>query len=287
MVPDPSSSGDRLPSHSAARVASAVMIAGAAALMLGCDASQQRAISENNSIFAAFQPPSPVQAAIWMNDPYDADKRYRGTNLLANAPFGGEDVYVKAYRIKLGAPPADGVDDDPGVRGVAARALAMHGEPGDADLILPLLKEPDRRVRLEAVRALQRIHNPKAVEPLMALTSQRTEEDVDVRAEACVALGQYAERRVMNVLIAALNDDSLVVQRSASQSLSTLTGQDLGDDPAAWVRFSDSTQTPFVGRRAFVPPFFARDKYWFEHIPFVPPPPNERPAPPIGMDQPA
>lgn len=259
-------------------------LAGAALALGACEQSTMDKVSENESILG-FLPtqPTPADAARWSQDPYDADKRFRGTNLLANAPFGGEDVYVQTYRMKLGAPPAEGPDPDSGVRGVAARALSLHGAPQDALLIIPLLKDPDRRVRLEAVRALQRIHNPKAVEPLLVEIEETKEADYDVRAEAATALGQYAETRVLQGLIGALDDDYLAVTRAASVSLATLTGQDLGEDQRAWLAWLKDNKTPFAGRREYLYPVFHRDLYWFEHMPFVGQPLNEIAAEPVGM----
>lgn len=239
--------------------------------------------AQTESIFGLFAPPKPAEAAAWSQDPYDADKRYRGTNLLANAPFGGEDVYVRMYASKLGAPPATEPDPDPGVRGIAARALGMHGDPASADLILPLLKEKDKNVRLEAARALQRIHNPKTVEPLMPLLVPKAEPEADVRSEVAIGLGQYAERRVVQSLVGALDDDSLLVTTNVRRSLETLTGKDFGEDQRAWLKWLGETQDIFVERKAFMYPVFQRDKYWYEYLPFVPPPPNEISGTPIGL----
>lgn len=273
--------GRATPSPLFASLAAAALALAAA----GCDLDTG-AMAANESIFAGFQPIKPAQAAIWASDPYDPDKRFRGLTMLANAPFGGEDVYVKMYRMTLGAPPADKVDDDAGVRGVAARALGFHGEPKDTALIAPLLKEKDRRVRLEAVRALQRLHNPEVIGELIALTNSQNEQDKDVRAEAADALGQYPEQRVAQALISALDDDEFVVTDRARRSLTTLTGQDLGEDQGPWVAFFKDNPAPFAGRRAYVYPYFHRDKIWWEYIPLWPPPPNEQPGQPTGVGAP-
>lgn len=233
-------------------------------------------------------------------DLFDPDKRARGTNLLANAPFGGEDVYLRTYAAKLGdegLPP----DPDQGVRAVAARALGLHGGPQHVPLVLPLLSEPDRRVRLEGVRALQRLHSELAVSPLIVLTVPERqaggpaggpaggqtvgEPEADIRAEACTALGQYRQPRVFQALVAALLDEQLVVQRAAQRSLETLTGQELGDEPGPWVRWSERVGTGgvFAGAREYEYPYFQRDLYLWEYIPLVPPPPNEEPGRPAGL----
>lgn len=255
----------------------------AVAGLSGCDSMNTKAAEESGSIFGLLLPPSPADAARWSQDPYDADRRFRGTNLLANATFGGEDVYVKMYAMKLGAPPADKPDSDPGVRGVAARALGMHGDPASADLILPLLKESNRLVRLEAIRALQRIHNPKAVDALLVAVDYKQEFDQDVRSEAAIALGQYFQRRVLQVLVGALDDDYLAVTTNARRSLEVLTGQDFGENQPVWLDWIQKTDDVFAGRKPYLYPAFFRDPYWFEYLPFTGSAPNEISGTPVGM----
>lgn len=257
--------------------------AGGALVIGGCEGVDTKRAAQTESIFGLFSPPKPAEAAAWSQDPFDDDKRYRGTNLLANAPFGGEEIYVRMYASKLGAPPATAPDADPGVRGIAARALGMHGDPVHAELIAPLLKEPNKNVRLEAARALQRLHNPKIVEAMLPLLQQRVESEQDVRAEIATGLGQYAEPRVVTALIAALDDDSFLVTRSARRALDTLTGKDFAEDTKAWLAWMSSTDAPFAGRKPFLYPVFERDNFWWEYLPFIPPAPNELQASPVGM----
>ena len=263
-------------------LAAGMLITAAAMLGCGSDLNTQQA-AKTESIFGLFSPPKPAEAAAWSQDPFDPDKRYRGTNLLANAPFGGEEVYVRMFASKLGAPPATEPDPDPGVRGIAARALGMHGDPASADLITPLLKESEKNVRLEAARALQRLHNPKAVEFMLPLVQQKNEIDADVRSEIATGLGQYAERRVVQGLIGALDDDSFLVTSATRRSLETLTGEDFAEDQRAWLVWLGKAENPFAGRKPFMYPVFNRDKFWYERLPFIPPPPNEISSNPVGM----
>ena len=231
----------------------------------------------SNSLLAVLRPPPPGLAARWAIDPDDPDKRYRGTLMLANAPFGGDELYLQLYRDAV-------TDPAPNVRAAGVRGLANHGTPDDAGLIVERLTDEDRNVRLEAARGLQRLHNPVAIDGLIrAIDTDLGDTDADIRAEAADALGQYAERRVVLPLIGALADSSLVVNRNAERSLRTLTGQDFGFDRRAWADWYGSASEPFAGRSAYVYPVFWRPKRWWEHIPFVPPPPNEPEASPAGF----
>lgn len=254
----------------------------AAAALSGCDTPDT--MRGADSLLAVWQPPSPLEAAQMAIDPWDADARAKGTMLLANGYFGGEPPYRALYLERT-------QDTDPNVRAAALRGLALHGQPEDVPAIAALLADPNARVRLEAARALQRVHNPVAIEPLLISTrlpdplreGRTGEPEPTVRAEAAAALGQYAEPRVVVPLIEALDDRFLAVNRSARRSLRTLTGQDFGLDRKAWLDWYSNTQAPFAGRTAYVYPVFERDRFFWEYIPFVPPPPNETAGTPAGF----
>ena len=230
------------------------------------------------SLMQVFVPQqSPGQAAEMALDEYDPDSRFRGTRLLANAYFGGEDVYIELYEDAAR-------DEDSGVRWAGVRALGLHGSPEHVPLIIErLVDEPDRLVRAEAARALQRIHNPDAIDPLLRAMDEELEPEPDVRAAAAHALGQYAEPRVVQALISSLNDPALAVNYSTIQALRTLTGQDYGIETRAWLDWFDATDDLFAARSTYTYPAFERDKRLLEYLPFMPPPPNETASTPIGM----
>lgn len=232
------------------------------------------------TIWEALGPPTPEVAAQWALDRNDANKRFQGTILLANAPWGGADPYIRMYE--------DYIDDpDANVRAAATRALGNHGRPEHVTLILKNLRDPEPRVRTEVVHALQRVHNPIAVDPLLETLDPSIEEVVDIRAGAADALGQYASDAVVQKLIEALDDRHLRINRNARRSLRTLTGQDLGFDRVAWQSWYrdqlDARVDPFAARSAYIYPVFKRNRQLLEYLPFVPPPPNEEAATPVGF----
>lgn len=223
--------------------------------------------------------PTPAEAVALAVDPYDPDKRYRGLRLLGRAPFAGEDVYLRLF--------ADSMDDpDARVRAAAATALANHGHQEHLPLLVRALRDPEPIVRVEAARALQRIHGSIAIDALIGALKVEAEPEPAVRAEVAHALGQYPQRRVAHALIAALADRSLAVNVNAVQSLRTLTGEDFGLDRARWTRWLESTADPFAARQPYYYPIFRRPKQWQEYLPFVPGPPNETPGQPVGMEAP-
>ncbi len=255
-------------------VAALVALGGGAALP-ACQSRGKQA-QQSTSILQVFAPPTPEEAARWAVDPFNADKRARGTLLLANAPWGGEDVYVRLYREQI-------KDEDPLVKAVAVRALAMHGSPDDVPAIADLFKSNEKYLRWECARALQRLHNPAAVKPLVDRLNTKNEAEASVREAAASALGQYAERSSFDALVAALDDRDLAVSSAARRSLETLTGRDLGVEVRPWVAFSKEATDLFAGRRTYEYPIFQRDPDWLESIVPMLAPPNEKPGVPAGL----
>lgn len=245
-------------------------------LLGGCATPDLGLQPGSNSVFSAFSGPTPTEAAALALDKYNANNRYRGTLLLSSATFAGEPVYMALFRDNMD-------DEDPGVRAVSARAVARHGTPDDATLLIQGLADPDANVRIEVARGLQRIHNPAAVVPLLKALNATTEAEPQVRFEAASALGQYPQTIVVEELVASLEDPNLSVNRNTLMSLRTLTGQDFGFEQKAWLEWYNATDTPFAARNGYMYPAFSREKKWWEHIPFVPQPPNEPASVPAGM----
>lgn len=251
--------------------------------LCGCAADPYR--PQTDSILDFLQGPSPEFVAQMAIDPYDADRRYRGTVLLAGATFAGEEKYMNLFRLYT-------KDEDSAVRGAAARAVANHGTPEDATYLIPLLDDPDEIVRREAARGLQRLHNTAAIPHLIRKLSTvpqpgsdaKPEDDTQVRADAALALGQYASTTVVEALVTALDDPQLAVNRSTLESLRTLTGQDLGYSRTEWTRWLRSQdQSPTIAQGVFVYPGYERDLKWYEWVPFVPKPRLEKPGVPTGF----
>lgn len=249
------------------------------------------ATRDENSVLSIVTGPTPQEAAAWMIDAYDADKRYRGTLLIANAPWGGGPEYLSVYRAKLNPEMKHDsglslYDDDALGRAAAVRGLSLHGSPDDVPLILTQIDSDNEHLRWECVRALQRLHNPAAIRPLLTRLELDNEPNPDIRADAAAALGQYAERRVLDGLFGALNDPDLAVNTAARDSLNTLTGQDLGFNRKQWVVWATDNPSPFAGRTEYQYPVYHRDPNLLEIIVPWMHVPNEVAAAPVGMTAP-
>lgn len=243
----------------------------------GCSVSGVRPGAK--SVLEILAPPPAELGARWAINPYNADERYKGTLILANAPFGGEPVYLELFE--------DNADDqEPTVRAAATRALGSHGGPDQAPILIKNLADKDPGVRLEAARALQRIHAPQAVPALFTALDPKKEDRPAVRLEAATALGQYRDNRVVERLIAALSDDQLAVNVRVAESLRTLTGQDLGTLPGpwqAWYKSGGSEGDLFAAGSGYTYRGFDREKFLLEYIPIFPQPLLEKPGIPAGL----
>lgn len=256
----------------------AMWIASCVALSMAC-AGCETLGQDVNDLAAAIKPVTPAQAARDMLDPYDADKRRNGIVLISNAPFGGVEVYVAAYRDMVLN------ERDPLVKAAAIRALARWGDPEDAMRIAPYLTFENVQVRWEAAKGLQRLHNPVVVPDLVKTLGDANEHE-DVRIAAATALGQYPEDRAFQGLVAALDSRELAINEAAEQSLHDITGQSLGLDPPAWLAWYDANTKQgdaFAGSLVYFYPVYWREDTFWEKLTFWTSRNFEKPGQPAGL----
>ncbi len=223
-----------------------------------------------------FMAPKPSQVARQAFNVYDADLRRRSIAMLSSSHFGHEEPYVRMYRLLID-------DQDPTVRAACTHALGLHGTTQDAPTLIALLKDDTSFVRWEAAKALQKIHHEDAVGPLMQTLAN--DEDADVRLAAVAALGQYPTKPVFNALVGALTDHNFGVIQTAAQSLSLLTGQDLGTDGVPWLDFAGEHPgtTLFAAKKQYTfmpyqapPGKLSKIKFWDKPV-------VAQPQPPVGL----
>lgn len=237
----------------------------AVVLLFGCVLTGCQGLGGNSNggsiltqVLDPFKAEDPSTLARDMFDPVDADKRRHAVSQFSAASFGGEQTYLRTYRLLLGGEATENKpkivgqpDHDATVRAAAVKALGLHGTVDDVVLILPRLNDEVSFVRWEAAKALAKIHNPIAIRPLLrklheykplsgqladaAKTGRRGDHDPDVRRACARALGQYASPGVFDGLVGALDDRNYRVAFAARQSLITLTNYDLGHEPGDWL----------------------------------------------------
>ncbi len=171
------------------------------------------------------------------------------------------------------------------MKAAALTALGRYGRPPDAPPIAECLSDENVQVRRAAAAALQRIHNP-AVVPDLLFVLHHAEDDDDARVATAIALGQYPQDRVFQGLVAALEIRQLAINEAARKSLQTLTGQDFGLEPEAWLKWYNEVDDPFAGQEEFLYPTYQRKESFLEKLAFWSSPTWETPAPPTGLEAP-
>jgi len=231
------------------------------------------------NVFSPLFPPSPGEVAREAVDPGDPDARRRSIALLQAARFGGAEPYVNLYRLLID-------DPDPTVRAACVRALGLHGDRSDVPAILRQLDDELPIVRWEAAKALQKLHHPEAVPPLIEHLSGDV--DDDVRLECARALGQYPQSDVFQALVAALQDRSFGVVHEARRSLVTLTGQEqIGPDAADWLAWAEQNpDSLFTQKQQYTWAPFNKPRTLLDRVQFWRDSDPKSPRPPRGLDAP-
>ncbi len=231
--------------------------------------------SDFASFFETFNPPTPAQAAEWAVDTNDPENQRRGVALLASAPWGGAAPYVKLYRLYVEE------NTDPLVKSFALRALGRHGDAADAVLVSQQLSSPFKNVRLEAAKALQRLHDPSVADVMWQRLVDENEEE-EVRVELAIGLGQYPTDAVFQALVLGVDQRELAINLACLDSLQTLTGKDFAFDKAKWLAWRESTTSPFLNDERYLYPTFIRSKMFMDYLLFWVPLTFEEPGVPVG-----
>jgi ATP:ADP antiporter, AAA family len=113
-------------------------------------------------------------------------------------------------------------DQDSGVRLAAVRALAAMRRERAADIMRPLLQDPDPQLAITAATALAsselEADRSTAEDTLRKLASDTRDQAIETRAEVARALGELPDPRFRTLLVPLMFDSSLEVARAAIQS---------------------------------------------------------------------
>ncbi|MFP4105090.1 MAG: HEAT repeat domain-containing protein [Phycisphaerae bacterium] len=174
-----------------------------------------------------FPPSGPERVQMAFVSP-DPDVRRKGVRLLSQDEWGRKESYQKGYANLVNS------DPDPSVRAAAVLALGKCRNPEHLDTIIHALGDKNELVRWDAVRALQMVQGPEAVNPLQKVALE--DESANVRAGAVKALRNYPRKEVVRALIDTLGDKDFAVRYHSRRSLQMLTGRDYGYNRRAWLR---------------------------------------------------
>ncbi|WP_246109503.1 HEAT repeat domain-containing protein [Roseimaritima multifibrata] len=128
------------------------------------------------------------------------------------------------------------------MRHLAIRAAAPVQGPAARNLIEMGLEDPSIKVRMAACDVLGSREEPAAAETLARIIGEST--NGDVRQAALRGLGQHKGTVVTDSLKLALEDRDPAIRLTAVQSLESVTGKSLGNDPAVWVAYLENGTDP-------------------------------------------
>lgn len=177
--------------------------------------------------------PAVGEAVLAALDADDDEIRRHAFAVAAADSRGAETTVVIEDREALAERVADGLaDDDPAVRGAAA-ALARHRHVAvETNLLLRALDGLGGESAVDAIRALGRSGDERAVGPLVGYLE--SDEPTTVRSAAAAALGDIATPVARQALANALDARSWGLRTAARSALeSVLPGADLVDPPAS------------------------------------------------------
>ena len=134
-------------------------------------------------------------------------------------------------------------DPEPLVRSAALLAITTQDAAAALDIARRLRADADAMVRWDAVKVMAGANDATLIDPLVEVAAKDTSEEV--RREAVRALARYDDPRVIDILIARLNDESVSVAHAARASLTEIAGGiDLGMSPDAWRKWWENEKQP-------------------------------------------
>ena len=110
--------------------------------------------------------------------------------------------------------------------------LGKIDSPAAAETLRAASQDRNTDIRIAAVNALGKSRLPSSLTTLQEVLGSDT--NVDVRLAATRALGSFSDEQSINALSLALDDKNPALQVTATESLTRITGQNLGPDVFAW-----------------------------------------------------
>jgi len=128
------------------------------------------------------------------------------------------------------------VENDPSAE-MRRLAVLASGKIASSDDAMPLIEkgldDDSMKVRMEACRALGRIDDEASSRMLATMVGSETNQDV--RHAAIESLAAHKNPVSTNSLRLALSDHNPATRDLTMQSLRSVTGKQLGDDPDVWI----------------------------------------------------
>ena len=150
------------------------------------------------------------------------------------------DGYTEAQQIALCDQLAKQIqiEPDPIVRQTIQVAIAECKTPLAQSVLLAGLNDDDREVRITCCRLLGHRADPSSVAALSRVVA--ADSDSDVRIAATDALGGIPGAGSIQGIAVAIRDRDPAMQYAGVEAMKKASGQDLGNDVAAWRQYADS-----------------------------------------------
>jgi hypothetical protein len=196
-------------------------------------------LSYPKALYRQFSGDLPKKYAREMETVDNPDARREGILKLVSYPFARKPPYTTRYE-QIAAEP----DLDYTVRAAAIRALNRARDKSATKIFIRYLDDRDFLVRLEAAKALANIPDEKAVPGL--LRHLDSDDNKDVRIACADALRNFRTPEVSRALIDELPSRDFSVAWQSHRCLVIMTGRDYRYDVAAWLKFFNESQRPFL-----------------------------------------
>ncbi len=131
-------------------------------------------------------------------------------------------------------------EPDPLVRRAIQESLGKMSTPLASKVLIAGLQDEDLDVRLTCCQLLGQQSDPNVISALRI--ALETDTELDVKLAAIDALGQIKSPQSVAALAKAVNDRDPALQYAGVQALKSVSGQDLGNDVAAWRQYAASEQ---------------------------------------------
>ena len=131
-------------------------------------------------------------------------------------------------------------EPDPIVRRTIQEAIGEFSTPLARDVLIAGLQDDDLDVRLACCQQLGKLADTDAVGALS--TALETDAKLDVKLAAVDALGKIKSPLSISALSKAVNDRDPALQYAGVQALKSVSGQELGNDVAAWREYAASQE---------------------------------------------
>ncbi|MDA0283970.1 MAG: HEAT repeat domain-containing protein, partial [Planctomycetota bacterium] len=126
---------------------------------------------------------------------------------------------------------------DAGLRPKIVEALGRLGDRSALQTIIGLLSDPDEKVQLSAVRAVQKIPDMRAVKPIIDILPRT--QNAELRLQSVVALATSGNQKAVAILSALLPGADVALQKAIAEALTHFSSPEASETLARLLHAED------------------------------------------------